>query len=178
MTEFKVPLKWVASDDCEIAIGQTIEDGQIKNPGQPYNVHIGEAVGFIQTTSMNTAITLIKLMDALQAPNEGQDQGAEYLRSLDVALDALCLVLSKAIGDWDWTDNAGEPLPKPYGHPEVIKALHDNELLYLVQLIQGQTPTTRKNGSRPSVSASSAMEGLQPTNSSAASAKSSTALQT
>jgi hypothetical protein len=83
-------------------------------------------------------------------PDAQAEEALAFTESLENALWDLCVVLSKHIADWDWTDIAGYPMEKPYRKPQVFKDLYNDELLYLTKLLQGDSKGQRKNGSRPS----------------------------
>ena len=44
-------------------------------------------------------------------------------------------MVSGFVLDWNWVDDAGEPLPNPFGNPEVVKLLTDAELSELVKML-------------------------------------------
>lgn len=129
---WKIPPERVPSDDCTIFIHQKIEDGEIIEQGEGIKVHIGEWVELIPTQNIAelTALTDIQ--------NMGAEGGG--------ALRRLCEELSKRVTAWNWTDNAGDPLPQPYKNPDVIATLDNDELMWLFSATKGaETSEQRKN---------------------------------
>lgn len=45
------------------------------------------------------------------------------------------------VADWNWVDDAGQPLPNPRDHPEVVELLTDTELNELLGIIYGGSET-------------------------------------
>lgn len=129
--EFKIPPKRIPSDDCMVTIGRVISDGQIKEPGQQYAIHKDEWVEVIPIGSMASYIALIQIS---QAASERAD-----------ALDTLCEQLSERIVNWNWTDLSGTSLPKPYKNKKAFYNLGEDEILWLITAIQGETSAMRKN---------------------------------
>ncbi len=135
----KIPYKRVLSDDCVIHVGRVWDDGQIVDEGQTYNIHEGEWIEIIPVTSTRHWIELDKLQKAYISgdPEKG-----------DKALGALAELLAKRVKKWSWTDNEGKALPQPTA--KTIKELDDEEFLYLITAISGETTGERKNESKPS----------------------------
>lgn len=47
---------------------------------------------------------------------------------------------------WNWVDDAGEPLPNPHEHPEVLETLISEEVLFLMRAsTQGPDREEEKN---------------------------------
>ena len=129
---WKIPPERVASDDCLIYIHQKIEDGQIIDKGQGVQIHKGEWVDLIPTQN-------IAELEALTDIKHLQAEGGGALRRL-------CDELSKRTTAWNWTDNAGEPLPQPYKNPDALRALDNDELLWILSATNGaETTEQRKN---------------------------------
>ena len=141
----KIPAVRVASDDCAIMQGRVIRDGAIVYAGEPVHVHQGEWVEIVPVQSMREFLALTRLVGI--APDGVPN--AQRIAQLQAPLEELCDVLSRRIVAWNWTDLMGEPLPAPYGQPDVIKLLSDDEILWLVTAAQGETGGQRKNVSMP-----------------------------
>ena len=140
--QYKVPLRRVASDSCAIMLGRVIEDGEITNPGTAHYVHQGEWVDFLPVGSL---AEVVQLIDDLRPIKEVLD--ARHLSKVAGRITARCNRLSKRVIAWNWTDLAGDPLPQPYGKPEVLLNLNNDELLWLI--VQAQTSESgsdQKNG--------------------------------
>lgn len=141
----KIPAVRVASDDCAIMQGRVIRDGVIIHPGDPVYVHQGEWVEIIPVQSMREFLALTGLIGIVP----GEQSQAAKIAQLRTPLMELCDVLARRVLAWNWTDLMGEPLPQPYGKPDVIQMLSDDEMLWLVTAAQGETGAQRKNGSMP-----------------------------
>jgi len=137
----KVPTKRLSSDDCLVYINRVIEDGKVTNRGDPFAAHEGEWVEIIQVGSIRQYLALSKLASVSSNGNLG---------NLEIALNDLCKEVSQRIVDWNWTDMAGKAMPKPYRKPEIISELTEDELLWLIRAVQGETPGERKNELPPS----------------------------
>ncbi|MDY6957629.1 MAG: hypothetical protein SVK08_00595 [Halobacteriota archaeon] len=153
----KIPPKKVKADDCMIYVGRVIQDGKITDPGTPYAVHEGEWVEVFPVGSVQQTLNLFKLVSA--ATEEQQEEG---VKKLEASLTELCEELASHLVGWNWTDNNGDPLPQPHKNPEAIKLLTEDELLWLVSAVRGETQGERKNGSEPSVTLSSTVESNHP----------------
>ena len=114
---WKIPPVKIKSDDCAIYIGQVIEGTEITNPGTPIYVHKGEWVELFPTQAIAEIMAL----------SEIRNLGAQG----DGALKKLCQEMSQRIVAWNWTDNAGEPMPQPHNNPEVFERLGNDEFLWL-----------------------------------------------
>ncbi|MCH9011287.1 MAG: hypothetical protein IIC21_11730 [Chloroflexi bacterium] len=127
-----LPIKRVPSDDCLLypkKMFETDEGGvpaQLKERGEGIAVHVGEWVEIVPMASMFQYLRLEK--------------------GSDLAFDAVCENLSKKIVRWNWTDILGDPYPQPFRNPAVLRTLEDDELVYLIKLLQtGETEGERKN---------------------------------
>lgn len=128
--KFKVPLRRIPSDDCLV----TIKDG---NGQRKVAVHAGEWVEVLPIASVAELLTLsgLRQKDVLS-----EDLAAKGFRGM---IDHL----AKRLVNWNWTDLTSQPLPCPYGKPEVLKLLSIEELLWLVANSMGtETQAERKNG--------------------------------
>ena len=135
--KLKIPAVRVASDDCNINIGQVMEDGEITVPGTPYHVHVGEWVEVMPVIAVKEVMQLSRLQRG------GTENGA-----LGESLGQLCQELSKRLLAWNWTDLTGEKMEQPYNRPDILENLSADELLWLVNASGVQEGTdTRKKGS-------------------------------
>ncbi len=130
----KIPSKRVPSDDCLVRVGRKIEGEKIEEEGIAYNVHEGEWIEVIPVGSLRQYFALSRLATA------GGDA-----QKLEASLDEICEQVAERVTGWNWTDMGGNPLPQPYKSPDAIKALTEDELLYLITAVQGETPGQRKN---------------------------------
>lgn len=150
LPRFKIPPRRVASDDCAVHIGRRYENQTLVDPGETYYTHAGEWVDVLPVGSMQALFA----WNRLQVPNvpDGTltEHYQEYLRELDAALMAICTQLATVVVAWNWTDLVGQPLPQPYGRPDVLQALELEELTWLKAAAGGETTGERKNGSAPS----------------------------
>tara|TARA_R110002020_G_scaffold138674_9_gene309170 strand:+ start:648 stop:1124 length:477 start_codon:yes stop_codon:yes gene_type:complete len=137
--KFKIPPKKIDSSDCVVHIGQRISDGAVIEKGDPYKIHEEEWVKVIPIVTMGESIALMNVSN-LSADGEGANESFE----------TICSALANKIVDWNWTDISGEELPKPYKNPSVFKELNTEELVYLVTISTGETPSEQKNESKDS----------------------------
>lgn len=131
-TKLKITPIRILSDGCKVMQGRVIEDGAIKEAGNAVSMHEGEWVEIIPVMTLREMLSLQRLQKSIAA-NESKD------------FTALCVELSKRVVAWNWTDNASDPLPEPYGKPEVIEGLYVDEIVWLIQQM-GEPTGTRKNG--------------------------------
>ena len=137
---WKIPPARVASDDCAIYLDRVIEDGEVVNEGTAHYVHIDEWVELFPTQNLKQLIALAKVVRS----SDGDVKDMIVIQA--DGLRELCVALSKRIVDWNWTDNGGEPLPKPYKAPDVLEELDNDELMWLLGAAQGkETSADRKN---------------------------------
>jgi hypothetical protein len=129
----------VPSDDCVVTIG-----------GKPYNVHEGETVTLVETAPTirdQQALLAFHMLGPKVAAAEGDPEELQaILPLLDRALEDVCAMLAERVVDWTWTNDRGRPLPKPDGTGEPFKALRDDEVMYLIEVVKGESPAARKNG--------------------------------
>ena len=133
-TKFKIPPRKIDSTDCVVHVGQKIEDGKIVDEGDAFNIHEGEWVKIVPYISMRESMALVNIA------NLSADSGTDSLKSLQ----EMCNALAERVFDWNWTDNIGEPMPKPYKNPEVLMNLQNEELIWLVSVSMGESPTEKK----------------------------------
>ena len=143
--KFKIPPKQIDSSDCVVHIGQRISDGVVVERGEPFNIHDGEWVKMIPIVTMGESIALMNVSN-LSSDGEGASESFEMI----------CKALANKIVDWNWTDMSSEKLPKPYKNPSVFKELNTEELVYLVTISTGETPSEQKNESKDSLNTHSA----------------------
>ena len=133
-TKFKIPPRKIDSSDCVVHVGQKIEDGKIVDEGDAFHIHEGEWVKIVPYVSMKESMALVNIA------NLSTDSGTDSLKSLQ----DMCSALSERVFDWSWTDNIGQPMPKPYKNPEILMNLQNEELIWLVSVSMGETPTEKK----------------------------------
>jgi len=121
----KIPGRRINSDDCLITVD-----------GQQHAVHKGEWVEVLAIKSIAQHLAALEL----QRYAAGGDT-----KAMAQALESLCQELSNRVLDWNWTDLDSQPLPRPYRQPAIIKSLSEDELLWLVRAIAGESPGERKN---------------------------------
>ncbi len=135
----KIPSKRIPADDCLVYVGRQIQDGKVVEPGTGYPVHKDEWVEVVPVASVGQMLAIVRVQRAVANTPQGSQ-----------AFEELCREVSNRVKDWNWTDLEGEPLPKPYRNPEAVKALTNDELLWLIKAISDETPGERKNASGPS----------------------------
>ncbi len=134
----KIPTIAYPSDDCLVYVGREVENGEVVAEGVGYSVHKGETVHIIPMQSVGEITARATLLFQSQDADDGP-------RSTEV-FERLCARVSKRIVSWDWTDMMGNPYEQPYGNPEVVKDLTNDELVWLIQRTTNQeTPEERKN---------------------------------
>lgn len=130
----------IPSDDCVVEVD-----------GEKYNVHEGEWVELIPVTTVSDLAVLQKARDleTVAAAAKGDpDENVKMLDATSGMVDSICEMLAPRVKAWNWTDDAGRPLPQPDGTAEPLKRLHWEELLYLTQAAQGQNPGPKGNSSK------------------------------
>ena len=138
----KIPAVRIPSDSCEIRIGQEIgADGKITVEGTPYYVHANEWVEVIPVRSIKEGAIINQLRDRIVNSED------TYPGAMDRMMVELCEKLSLRVVDWNWTDMAHNPLPKPYQNPDALMELGNHELFWLLNCLNIETADTRKNGS-------------------------------
>lgn len=125
--KWKIPPKRIPSNDCIVKVD-----------GQSYEIHKGEWVEVIQVDSMRQYIAM---MDITKLAANNTDSHS---------ISGLCEEVSQRVVDWNWTGLDGKKLPKPYKSASVIEKLLSEEVVWLVNAIQGETPSLRKNALAPS----------------------------
>jgi len=46
-------------------------------------------------------------------------------------------MITEAVVEWNWTDDAGDPLPLPKNDPDVLDDMPENELSFLLRVFLG-----------------------------------------
>lgn len=143
----KPPLRHIPSDDCAVVVD-----------GETYYPHEGESLSLIGGARPIRLFQVVNRLrqasvqvEALQDEPDGAVQIAELL---DPQFEELCELLASRIVDWTWTDARGQPLPPP--NARAVALLENQEVLYLITVVQGEGPAERKNGSSSSPTTSSA----------------------
>lgn len=135
------------------------DDFEVEFEGEVYYPHSGEYVVISQAApvSLIKAYTEFRRLSVEQAALEGEPDAQERLiELLDPAYDRILDLLSERIRSWTWTDDDEQPHPQPYRQPEVLRALSDKEVMYLLNLTMNGAPADRKNGSSASPTSTSA----------------------
>ncbi|MDO8704082.1 MAG: hypothetical protein Q7J84_03970 [Sulfuricaulis sp.] len=140
----------IPSDDCAVSID-----------GAEYHPHEGEWVEMMTGMSLGEIKALERFRKAsveYQAAQGEPNETERILGIIDGAFTAICAMLANKIVAWNWTDLRGQPLPPPDGKPEVLERLNVEELMWLLAVAEGQSPSQRKNALPPSPTISSAIE--------------------
>ena len=122
----KIPPTRILSDDCVITVGEV-----------KYNVHKNEWVDVIPIVSVVLYIAISDIQNSINDPKR-MEQGFENL----------CSEIAHRLVAWNWTDLDDKPYPAPT--KEIIKSISNEEVLWLLNAIMGETPGQRKNASMPS----------------------------
>jgi len=128
----------IPSDDCEVTIN-----------GEVYTPHEGEYVEMLvgQTVSeISAARRFLELQPKFAALKGEDDENQQVTALLDDAFEGICKSLAGRVVSWNWTDDAGRPLPPPDGTSGPIKNLRAEEVYYLIGCAKGEPPAERKNG--------------------------------
>lgn len=110
----KIPTRTVVADDLAVEVD-----------GETYYPHAGEVVTFRGRMSVGDYLNSAKLA-AL-----GSDMSAEQVDKLDDLFGQTIEALAKRIVSWDWTDDAGDPLPSP-PDADVLRGLATEEVQWLI----------------------------------------------
>jgi hypothetical protein len=132
-------------------------DGKILEPGEEIRPHEGEWVEMFATSSVGELRAIRRLRELgsqLAAVKGDKDEESESLQLSDDAFEDLVQALAPRVVAWNWTDNAGRPMPQP-DSPTVLRMLQPEELMWLLGAAQGETPSARKNACAPSETISS-----------------------
>ena len=144
----KPAARLVPSDDCVVTVD-----------GVEYHPHEGECIEVIpiaQLEDLRIMRELNGVRPQLDTVKDEPDQRAREIEILSKAFEIAVDVLGHRIVAWNWTDMAGNPMASPAEDPNVLRRLSFEEVFYLVDAIQGETPGEQKNGSRPSRTSGSA----------------------
>ena len=131
--------KRIPSDDCAL----TMEVN-----GEPVYPHEGEYVELftVQAVAETRArAEMAKVQTELDAIKGEPDELARLYSILDNHYESIIGALASRIVDWNWTDLAGRPLPKPDGSKDPLRMLNAQEIYYLMNVQAGESPTERKN---------------------------------
>ncbi len=153
----KIPLERVDASELAIYTNQVIQNGEVVQQGDAHFIHEDEWVELVPTRTMEEYLSLAELASATSIKND-----AESGMALARSLGALSEALAKRVVHWNWTDVMGVPMDQPFGRPDLIRSLHNEELLWLVGAAQGETPDQRGNGSTPSQGTSSTRRAKSP----------------
>lgn len=142
----KPPTRQVPSDDCLVEVD-----------GKEYNPHEGEWIKIIASFAVGH-LKVIRHVAELQSQMDSLDDDDEIKKVVltDDVLSELTEVLQGRIVAWNWTDNLNNPLPQPFGNPAAFRLLCLEEMMYLGNVIKGESPAEQGNGSAPSPTTSSA----------------------
>ena len=148
MGKLKLEPVLVPADDCTVYIGRKWNpDWSIKEDGEPVRPHQGEWVKVIPVSSVSN---FLSIGDMMREAGKTDMNNPQVITAITPAFQQLCDQLSKRIVEWNWTDWDGEPLEQPHRRPDVIAQLSEDEVLWLVTAVQGETPDQRKKDSEPS----------------------------
>ncbi len=105
-------------------------------------------------------VCALKMSERLQVQqeNKGLDPNSKE------AIEHGFRVIAEHVLEWNWVDDKGEPLPQPFGRPDVIAGLTDAEGNFLAGLFVGPSPATLKNSATGSSASSSSAAESRPTN--------------
>ena len=124
----KIPSRRIQADSCVVT-----------DRGDSYYPHIGEWIEMRPLRSIQEQLDLLRLRELSTA--DGAEVGVTEARLL-----AICVALSKQIIIWNWTDDLDRPLGQPHECPEVLMALSNEELTWIItQAITTETEGERKN---------------------------------
>lgn len=122
----KPPVRQVSSDSYHVDVD-----------GQRYYPHLGETVTFRPSLSLSAFLTALDIQ-GLNDVDFGQ-MDREDREALHSMLGDVCGALSQAIVGWTWTDDLDVPLPPP--SEEVLRSRPIDEIMWLVGVSMGASPT-------------------------------------
>ncbi len=144
-SRFKIPPIPIPADTCRIVKDRVIENGEVVGEGTAYEPHLGESVWIFRTDNYDSYLKLMALGDIGDTSDV-----REIARRLEQQLSELVGILARHVVAWNWTDNEREPLPQPYKHPEVLRDLENDELLWLIGIVRDGSPREKKTDGAPS----------------------------
>ena len=118
--------------------------------GVVYHPHEGEWVQITRSQSVAEFKAMKRFSEAQVAMRDAELDPDEQQKAVDLlepAMDDVIGLLAERVYDWSWTNDADEPLPRPFGKPEILRKLSALELNYLLMAARGEAPAERKNGS-------------------------------
>ena len=137
----------VPSDDLVIRLGPSPGEGAADDRPE-VRPHEGEWVEIVPRLSVadyRDDEELARLVVEHEAHSDDEDKAA-LLEVQRRYFDLAGQVLARRLLGWNWTDDAGVPLPQPHGTPAVILALPAEEIGYLLAVSRQNGPAQRKNG--------------------------------
>lgn len=132
----RAPVERVACDDCTLDIA-----------GEEFRPHEGEWVEILPVLKVSDLQLFERIMDFGDKLAIARGESAREVTSLLASeFTHFCDLLARRIVAWNWTDVVtGEPLPQPFGRPEVLAELTEAELVYLTLVLRGHRAVDRKN---------------------------------
>lgn len=134
----KPAAKRVLSDDCVVIVA-----------GERYSPHEGEWVEVQAGMPVSSWMHLQAwraLGPQLAAAQGEPDEGAQVRRLMAGAYEAALGHIARLLVAWSWTDDRGQPLPAPDGTTGPLQTLRAEEVWWLLQALERETPGERKNG--------------------------------
>ena len=137
----KIPAVTVPSDDCPVAVGRKYDaDWSVKVEGETIYPHENEWVKVIPVAAISSFLSIADMMKEA----DGRTMDPAMMTRLQPAFHQLCDQLARRVIEWNWTDWDGEPMDQPHKRPDVIAQLTEDEVLWLLTAVQGETASTRK----------------------------------
>lgn len=129
--------------------------------GETYYPHEGEWVELFPDQTVAEVLAqagMAKLASQIKSAEGDPDEQSQVLAAIAEHFDVACEQLADRVMAWSWTDRRGNPLPQPDGTVGPIKRLSNEEMRYLltVKASKQESKADRKNGSRLSLTSSSA----------------------
>lgn len=122
------------------------DDFTFTQDGIDYQPHADEWVEIVPIVRAKDYRSLQRLSQMGDRLAISADDSAEQADVLTTEFEYIADVLANRIVRWNWTDIiTGDELPQPHKQPEVISDLTTEEMMYLIGIMFGETPTDRKN---------------------------------